>query len=210
MQTQTRSSSRRVWTRRLVGGALAGAVAVGLPGCTTAQRADESSSILIIDALKAASGAEPDKLGGVLASDVQTGGGIFADNLEATFRLALKDPGSTTNPSQPSTTNYITVTRYSVRFVRSDGRNTPGVDVPWAFDGGMTATVTETGAVATGTLVRVQAKVEAPLMALRNLGGAVTISTIAEVTFYGTDQAGRAVTAVGRISVNFADWADPE
>jgi hypothetical protein len=39
--------------------------------------------------------------------------------------------------------------------------------------------------------------------------GAV-LSTIAEVTFYGADQAGRAVQVVGRIGVNFANWSDPE
>ena len=36
------------------------------------------------------------------------------------------------------------------------------------------------------------------------------ISTLAEVTFYGTDQAGRDVVATANISVNFADWGDPE
>jgi hypothetical protein len=36
------------------------------------------------------------------------------------------------------------------------------------------------------------------------------ISTIAEITFVGADQAGRTVQAVGRIGVSFADWRDPE
>jgi len=36
------------------------------------------------------------------------------------------------------------------------------------------------------------------------------ISTIAEVTFYGRDQAGNEVTANASLSVNFADFADPE
>ena len=39
-------------------------------------------------------------------------------------------------------------------------------------------------------LVRAQAKLEAPLKALRGGGGAIVISTIAEITFYGTDQNG--------------------
>ena len=33
---------------------------------------------------------------------------------------------------------------------------------------------------------------------------------IAEVTFYGTDQAGNDVTVTGTISVTFADFGDPE
>ncbi len=57
-------------------------------------------------------------------------------------------------------------------------------------------------------LVPVQRKLEAPLLALRNHGGAMAIMTIANVTFYGYDQAGNAVSVTGSISVNFADWAD--
>jgi hypothetical protein len=56
------------------------------------------------------------------------------------------------------------------------------------------------------TLVRAQAKLEAPLLALRNQGGKVILSTIAEVTLYGTDQAGRDVSVVSKISVTFADY----
>jgi hypothetical protein len=81
-----------------------------------------------------------------------------------------------------------------------------GVDVPFAFDSGVTATVA--GATTIGfTLVRIQAKQEAPLQALAFGGGANTISTIARVTFYGHDQTGREVTVTGNIEVDFADWA---
>jgi len=56
------------------------------------------------------------------------------------------------------------------------------------------------------TLVRAQAKLEAPLLALRQQGGQVVVSTIAEVTMYGTDQAGRDVSVQAKIGVNFADF----
>ena len=56
-------------------------------------------------------------------------------------------------------------------------------------------------------LVRVQAKLESPLINLVHLGGSVAISTIADVTFYGKDQTGADVAVTGSISVNFADWA---
>ena len=177
--------------------------------CTSRQLAGTSPAYLIMDSLLAAPGAQPDTFSGSLASDVLTFGGIFADNGQVTLRVAMKDPGSTNAPTQPSTTNFITLTRYHVEFVRSDGRNTPGVDVPYAFDGGMTFTVDETGGSGVFTIVRVQAKAEAPLQALVTNGGAQVISTIAHVTFYGTDQAGRAVSVTGSISVNFANWADP-
>ena len=97
--------------------------------------------------------------------------------------------------------------RYRVTYIRADGRTTPGVDVPHPFDGAFTVTVPASGtASAVFTLVRLQAKLEAPLAALAaNLN---TISTIAEVTFWGHDQTGREVSATGRIGINFANWAD--
>ena len=205
--------------RSTTGAALALAAAVGLSGCTSTQTDGVSPSYLIVNSLTAASGAEPDEFGGTLSSDVitfvtsGTGGEkvatVFADLGEVNFALGLKDPGSANSPSVPSTTNFITVNRYHVQFIRTDGRNTPGVDVPFGFDGAMTVTVGGSGATADLTLVRIQAKEEAPLRALRNNGGAQAISTIAEITFYGQDQAGREVSAVARISVNFADWGDP-
>ena len=44
---------------------------------------------------------------------------------------------------------------------------------------------------------------------LRDGGGAVALSVIAEITFTGHDQTGAAVTADGTIGINFADYADP-
>lgn len=173
--------------------------------CGTTVRSDRASSYLVIDTLNAASGATPSAFGNVLESDVLTKGGIYEDPGQVILRVSMKD---VTNPISP--TNEITVTSYHVTFTRADGRNTPGVDVPYTFDGGASATVRGSITTSIGfTLVRAQAKLEAPLLALRGAGGALVISTIAEVTFYGHDQAGNQVSVTGTISVNFADWADP-
>jgi hypothetical protein len=118
----------------------------------------------------------------------------------------LKDPGSSPNPNTPTPNNYITLTQYHVEYVRSDGRNVQGVDVPYAFDGAVTATVNGTATVGF-TLVRVQAKQEAPLQAMAGGGSAIAISTVAKVTFYGHDQTGREVSVTGNIEVDFSDWA---
>jgi hypothetical protein len=189
--------------------------------CTGVQREGRSPAYLVVGALEAASGATPSAFGGTLASDVVTTvtrrvdsdelqeSTVFEDLARVEFALALKDPGGTAVATAPSTTNFITVTGYHVRFLRADGRNTPGLDVPYAFDGAVTLTVGVETRVATFVLVRSQAKQEAPLSALAVSPGAV-LSTIAEITFYGADQAGRNVRVVGRIGVNFANWSDPE
>ena len=202
---------------RTTGRALAlGLCVLACGSCGTAVREGRASSYLVIDLLTASSGAEPSKSSNVLASDVvtnvKTSSGalaptVFEDPGQVVFRFSMKDPVS---PTQPSTTNEITVTSYHVTFTRADGRNTPGVDVPYPFDGAITATVKiATQTSASFTLVRAQAKLEPPLLALRGLGGSLLIATIAQVTFYGHDQAGNEVSVTGTISVNFADWGDP-
>ncbi len=199
---------------RTTGRALAlGLSVLACGSCGTAVREGRASSYLVIDSLTAASGAQPDKFSEVLQSDVLTKGSVYEDPGQASVHFSMKDPISTT---QPTTTNEITVTGYHVTFTRADGRNTPGVDVPYGFDGAATGTA-KIGSIVTLTfpLVRAQAKVEPPLLALRRTadspygGGSMIISTIAEVTLYGHDQAGNQVSVTGTISVNFADWADP-
>jgi hypothetical protein len=197
-------------------------LSTAVSGCAATGREGQSSSFLMVDAVSAASGARPTAFGGSLPSDVQTyvkadvNGQqvrvptVFEDLAQVTFRLALKDPGTPTQPSAPSTINFVTLRSYRVTYSRTDGRNTPGVDVPYPFDGALTVTVRDAPATASLVLVRVQAKGEAPLRALIGGGGAMVISTLADVVFFGTDQAGREVSVTARISVNFADWGDPE
>ena len=179
---------------------------VALPGCTAKQLEGQSSSYLIVQSITAARGSTPDEDFPVLDSDVSTNGTIFADIANISLQLGMKDPGSNQNPSQPTSANFITVTRYHVKYIRSDGRNVQGVDVPYEFDGGSTATVSGAGTEVSITLVRVQAKLEAPLKALVGQGGQVAITTTAEITLYGKDQAGREVSVKGTITVNFADF----
>jgi hypothetical protein len=201
--------SREAISTRIAWIALASVVAAAAAGCGEQVREGRSPAYLMVTKMSAASGAEPDKDSDELSSDVVTNGGVIEDIGTAQFKLALKDIGQPGSPTSPTTNNYITVTRYHVAYRRSDGRNTPGVDVPFPFDGGGTVTVTDKDAAMSFVIVRVQAKLEAPLKSLRQGGGAAAISTIADVTFYGRDQAGNEVTATGSISVNFADWADP-
>ena len=188
-------------------------------------RNSQSPAYLVIDQIKVQSGPGSFEFG-ALASDVitlvpkNTGvPTIFNDSGQVKLSLGLKNPGTfdaagTLTPTTPSPLNQITMTRYHVRFVRADGRNREGVDVPYGFDGGMTGTVAASGITLNFEIVRHSAKEEPPLINLRSattngVPGAGEISTIAEITFYGRDQAGNEVFVVGQVSVNFGDFGDP-
>jgi len=190
---------------------LLGLLVMASVSCGSMTREGTASSYLVVSGLDAASGAEPDEFEGVLESDVVTviegNGSIFNDPARVRFVLALKDPGPSGSPLTPTPNNAITVDRYRVRYIRSDGRNVQGVDVPYAFDGAFTATVFDE-TEASFTLVRAQAKAEAPLAGLAN--SLLVLSTIAEITFYGHDQTGREVITTARMTVHFANFGDPE
>lgn len=199
------------WATRSVRPATAAGLVLATLGAAACgsdyQREGQASSYMIIQELGGAK-CEDEEFFPVLRSDVVTEGSVCEDNGQVVMSAAMRD---VTNPNTPTDNNRITVNRYRVVYRRSDGRETPGVDVPYAFDGAITFTVVPGGTAAMGfSLVRAQAKLESPLMNLRGLGGSVAISTIADVTFYGHDQAGRETYVTGKISVNFADWADPD
>ncbi|HSL20531.1 MAG TPA: hypothetical protein VK886_03285 [Vicinamibacterales bacterium] len=211
-----RSRRKVVWGIKVAVAVLLSSFLFG--GCGKAVRQGRGAADLVLEALEGASGATPDEMSHTLASDVITlvevdevkVPTIYEDPGRAQFRVVMKDIGGPSSVTSPSSNNWITLTRYRVVFLRADGRNTPGVDVPYPFDGAATQTITGAVTQMGFILVRAQAKNEAPLRALVGFGGANLISTIAEVTFYGHDVAGNAVSVTGRMSVNFADWGDPE
>jgi hypothetical protein len=181
--------------------------ALGLGGCSP-NLPGEAASYLIIESLQAASGSTPTQFADQLASDVLTevsgNPTVISDNGMITVRLAMKNPGSSETPTEPSTTNFITVNRYSVRYTRVNGGGTPGVDVPATIEGAITGTVRDTSTGFGFTIVKAHAKIEAPLSGLAETGE--SIPTVAEVTLFGTDQAGKATSVKGSISITFADW----
>ena len=198
------------------------AAALGAAACGEVARTGRSPAFVVIERLEGANGARPNDFSTVVSSDVQTlvrqtidgveqrVPTIYVDPGRISARLGLKIPGPADSPTSPSTLNAITLNRYRVVYQRSDGRNTQGVDVPYAFDGGMTLTILpEETAIGFFDLVRVIAKSENPLVRMVGNGGAQAVATIAEVTFYGRDQAGNEVSVAGTISVTFADFGDP-
>lgn len=201
----TRSLSLIIGRRAAL--ALVAAAALAAAACGDKVLQGKGSSYLVIDQLAAAPGASVGTFSTVLRSDVLTSGSVLEDLGKVTLHIAMKDVSLTTG-TEPTANNAITVNRYHIEFIRSDGRNAQGVDVPYSVDGAVTGTITTSPTDLVFAIVPVQRKLEAPLLALRNQGGALAIMTIANVTFYGYDQAGNAVAVTGSISVNFADWAD--
>ena len=173
-------------------------------GCGEYIRQDRAPVTLVITSLTAGEDETA-----TLRSDVRTDGSIFDDMASVTMQMILKDPGVPGVTNVPSAINEVTITRYRVQFRRSDGRNTPGVDVPFPLESAATFRVPASGSVsASFELIRHTAKVEAPLAGLA--GSLVIISTIADITFSGRDQAGNLVSVTGSMGVLFGDFADPE
>jgi len=139
--------------------------------------------------------------------DPETGQSIVrADVAQATLKASLLDPNSILGPSQY---NDILVNRYVVTYSRSDGKNTPGVDVPYSFDRSLSTVVridtTETISI---VVVREVAKLEAPLINLVQGRGEGVLEVTAKIDFYGQDLASRKVKAIGYLTIRFANFAD--
>jgi hypothetical protein len=194
--------------------ALLTSLAAATAGCGVADQG-RAPVVMRIDDLSASSGAGSATFGGYLHSDVITNvtvAGVavptrFNDIGRVTLSLRLKDAGAPGVANTPSELNTVTFTRYRVVYRRTDGRNAQGVEVPYAFDSGMTISVPISSAVQqTFDIVRVSAKLEPPLLALATNG--LTIDAIADVTFYGKDMHNNDVAVTGSIGVTFANFGD--
>jgi hypothetical protein len=192
------------------------AILFGSVSCGNLARTGRSPVMLVIATLTGESGSKPGTSGGTLLSDVVVLVKTTVNGVDTFQKTYFDDSGKVTlqtvqkNQSSPAgLLQQVVMSRYHVVFVRSDGHNTPGVDVPYAFDGGLTGIIGPAGTALGFELVRHQAKLEPPLITLQGLGGLEFISTIAQITFYGQDLAGNDVQVTGTIGVNFADFADP-
>jgi len=196
-------------------------MAASAVSCGDVVRDGKSPSFLVIDSLQGSrGGGTSSTFGNPLLSDVLTSKtspapcsvpapctSVFNDNGQVVLRIVPKDIGTAVAGATPSTNNEITISRYHVNYRRTDGRNTPGVDVPYPWDGAATGTVQIGGTLTLPfLLVRHDAKLEAPLADLAN--NITIIDTITEVTFYGQDRVGNAVSATGTIQIEFANFGD--
>jgi hypothetical protein len=193
-----------------------GALVLTSASCGDVARTGRAPVYLVIDRLEgSAGGREQGEPSGTLRSDVQTlivespcseespCPSVFNDSGIVALRIVPKDIGVVA----PSANNEVTIRRYRVVYTRADGRNTPGVDVPSGFEGGLTGTVPASGGVELGfELVRHVAKEQAPLAQL--ISSPRIITTTAEVTFYGEDRVGNDISVTGSILIEFGNFGD--
>lgn len=185
-------------------------VLVQLTACSTTKTEDNNTTntFVKINDLRAADTTLGDEIfSDVCVLDMSTPPvcTVTNDNAEVIMEAQQKD---FTQPSGPI--NDVVFTRYRVTYIRADGRNVPGVDVPYPFDGAANFRVAFDGSesVRAFMVVRLQAKLESPLIEMRNGGGAQVLSVIARIDFFGTDIAGRQIQVTGTLNITFADFAD--
>ncbi|MCX6553803.1 MAG: hypothetical protein NTZ12_02120 [Candidatus Aminicenantes bacterium] len=185
-------------------------VALVMTACNAVENESTSGSMLEIVSLtgKDLEGKEGST---TVFSDVLTNGSIINDNGVAALRATPLDPLMPENEITPYMD--VMVDQIEVEFRRTDGRNVEGVDVPYRFTQPVSMLVsfsqeTEIPFV----LIRHVAKLEAPLLALREVPSREFIlQLVAVVTIHGKDLGGHRVSPVtGYISVWCGNFADPE
>lgn len=133
---------------------------------------------------------------------------VSDDTAVATLTAKLLDPASALGPSYY---NDIFVDRYVVRYIRSDGKNQEGVDVPYSFEGSLSSRVEiDTQVDVSFIVVRAISKLEPPLINLREGRGEGELHVTARIDFYGEDTLGNRVKATGFLSIFFADYITEE
>jgi len=142
-----------------------------------------------------------------ITSDVQiSNGSICPDFAALRVENHLKNPLNT----DASFRSDIVIERYDVRYFRSDGRSTEGVDVPFRITGNVAQEIqASNSAVLNLEIVRRQAKLEPPLRNLQGLGGGQVVTMFAEVTLHARSTIQQSLnTATARVQIDFADFVD--
>lgn len=203
-----------------------GALAVSMAGCVPDWAKENETGIYmeIAEIVTFRGGEGVGTAGGILQSDVSNDdGGVINDDAVVTVNVYRKNP--TVEATSPL--EHVRLESYQVRYFRSDGHSIEGVDVPHRITGPLSSlrfhTPTGTGELeieAPITIVRHQAKLEAPLINIAGARRALTtrtrlhpgqafITAIAEITVYARQVTTReALSASGTVQVTFADFAD--
>lgn len=148
-------------------------------------------------------------LGVPLESDLRiSSGAVCPDSVPVRLENHAKNPAVTGTGFRGD----MVVERYEVRYYRSDGRNTQGVDVPYTITGNVSTEILAEGSINLDLeVVRRQAKAEPPLASLVGGGGTLIVTMFAEVTIHARMTTGEETNSVtGRLQIDFADFADTD
>jgi hypothetical protein len=175
--------------------------ALALAGCVPGYFEEGNSPRVLL--LTAINGGNP------LNSDLTIStGAICPDVVSVRVENHAKNP----NVGAAGFRDDIVVERYEVRYFRSDGRGTEGVDVPYTISGNLSFEIL--GGEATTVpieAVRRQAKIEAPLWNLLSGGGGRVVTMFAEVVLHARTTTGVVTNAAtGQLQIDFADYADDD
>ena len=145
----------------------------------------------------------------VVSVDSETGQiYVTADAAKATLTAKSLEPEPALGTSNYSS---ILVTRYRVTYTRSDGKDKEGVDVPYSFEGSLSVLVEiDSTAEISFIIVRESAKLEPPLIYLREGRGEGPLTVQAKVDFYGHDLTNHKVKATGYVTIFFANYIDKQ
>jgi len=186
------------------------AVSFFLAACNPIENKTQSASLLVVESIMGSDidGIDADFLQSdvVLTNSVTGAQSWRADSANVTLSASMLDPDPLFGTSQY---NDIQVTRYVVTYIRSDGKNIQGLDVPYSFEGGLSVLV-RIGQLANVrfVIVREVAKQEAPLLSLYQAYQGDVLNVTARVDFYGHDLANKNVKATGFLPIYFANYAD--
>jgi hypothetical protein len=195
-------------------------LAVSMAGCVPEwARENETGILMEVAGITGTPGSQGQTDGDVLFSDVSQ---WINDDAVVTVNVYRKNPTVTST----SPLEHVRLESYQVRYLRTDGHNVEGIDVPHRVTGAFSSqrfhTPTGTDELeidATINVVRHTAKREPPLINLIGISptinrgllipGQGVVSTVAEITVYAKQvTTGEALSATGRFQVVFADFAD--
>ena len=183
-----------------------------LVACNPLENDTKALSMIVVEAL-AGTDTEGNEANFV-QSDVQkidkdTGTAyVMADIGKAILSARMIDPAPKYGTSPYAD---IQLTRYVITYTRSDGKNTPGVDVPYPIEGSISAIIkidVQTSVVF--VVVKEVAKLEPPLLSLVQNRAEGVLNATAKIDLYGHDMLNNNVKATGYISIFFANYFDKE
>ena len=200
------------------------AAALGAAGCGEVARTGRSPGFLVMERLEGASGADPDEFSTVVGSDVRTLVRKTIDGQEILVPTIFMDPGRVLLSLGAEEPRHGGVAHRALGAERHHRQPLPGglpalrrpqhprdrraLCLRRRHDRHGASRRGRGRLLRTGPGRRQER--ESPLNRMVDDGGVQAFSTIAEVTFFGRDQAGNEVTLSGNITVSFADYGDPD